>query len=485
MTTRTANRKTASPMAVDPALPVVTNDFVEDTFTRVTGASLVHGNEVKLLINAEANYPAWLEAIRSAEERIYFESYIIHGDEQGDIFADALIDRAKSSVDVKLIYDWLGGLGKTPRRFWRRLAAEGIEVRCYNPPKLSDPLGVFSRDHRKVLTVDGQIAFVSGLCVGQDWVGYPAKDIQPWRDTGVQLRGPAVADVESAFAEVWATMGEPLPSEAIARRSNINEAGSISLRVIQTVPGQGHVYRADHLLASVARETMWLTDAYFVGVPSYLQSMKDASRDGVDVRILVPRSTDIALIRDTTRSTYRPLLEAGVRVFEWNGPMVHAKSAVFDGRFARIGSTNLNIASWFSNYEIDVLVEDRDFAVLVEEMFLNDLADSTEIVLADTARMPRHRRTGERKEKRTGGGSVRKATAGALNAATSISSAIAKRSPLGPAESRLLFIAGFSLLMLALLFIVFPRAASIPLIILLLMLALPTLFKAAQNYRNN
>ena len=105
------------------------------------------------------------------------------------------------------------------------------------------------------------------------------------------------------------------------------------------------------LLAIAARETMWITDAYFVGVPSYLQNMKDASLDGVDVRILVPQSTDIGLIRDTTRSTYRPLLEAGVRVFEWNGPMMHAKTAVFDGRFSRVGSTNLNIASWFGNYE--------------------------------------------------------------------------------------------------------------------------------------
>lgn len=469
----------------DINLPVVDEDFIDESFERVTGAELVFGNDVQLLIDATDNYPAWLEAIDSAEKRILFESYIIHEDEQGDVFAEALIRKARDGVQVRLIYDWLGGLGNTSRRYWRRLMQSGIEVRCYNPPRFLDPLGFFTRDHRKTIIIDGRIAFVGGLCVGQEWVGWPEKQVPPWRDTGVQIMGPAVADVESAFAAIWATMGPPLDKKTLSRRSDIGEAGSIPLRVVQSVPGTAHVYRTDQLLATAARESMWLTDAYFVGVPSYLQAMKDAAADGVDVRILVPQSTDIGIIRDTTRSTYRPLLEAGVRVFEWNGPMMHAKTAVFDGRFSRVGSTNLNIASWFGNYELDVLIEDEAFGQRMNEQFLSDIANATEIVLSDTERKKAHKTRKKRFRRRRGGGSMRKVTAGALNAATSISTAITNKSQLGPAESRLLFILGALLIGLAALFIFFPRGATIPLIILLLMIAVPTLIKAVQYYRNS
>lgn len=479
MATKIVNRKAA---AID--LSVIDPDFIEQSFTRVTGAPLITGNEVRLLIDADENYPAWMAAIENAEKRIYFESYIIHDDDQGHLFANALIKKAKEGVDVKLIYDWMGGVGKTSWMFWRKLRRGGVDVRCYNPPKFSDPLGVFSRDHRKSIIVDGSVAFVSGLCVGRDWVGNPAKNIPPWRDTGVELRGPAVADVEAAFGEVWATMGLPLEKSAIARREDIAEAGPHALRVVQSVPGRAHVYRIDQILAAGVRDSMWLTDAYFVGVPSFLQAIKDASMDGVDVRILVPQSTDIAVIAETTRSTYRPLLEAGVRVFEWNGPMMHAKTAVFDGRFSRIGSTNLNVASWFGNYELDVLIEDESFGRQMQELFIEDMANSTEIVLADTFNRARKQRPSV-KQRRKGGGSMRKATAGALNAATSISSAIAKKAPLGAAEARLLFLVGGALLVLALLLIKFPRGASIPFVIILLLLALPTLFRAIKSYRNS
>ncbi len=467
-------------ISLDSAL--ISRKFVEESFDRVTGSKLITGNDVRLLKDAAENYPAWMSAIEKAKDRIFFESYIIHEDEQGYLFADALIKKAKEGIEVKLIYDWMGGFGKTSRRFWRRLMKSGIEVRCYNPPKITDPLMIFSRDHRKCLIVDGQIAFISGLCVGQDWVGKPEKEIPPWRDTGVQIKGAAVADVEYAFSQIWATIGTPLDVKKLSKPEDFDEEGSIALRVVDSVPTSSYIYRIDQILAAGVRETMWLTDAYFVGIPSYLQSIKDAAKDGVDVRILVPQSTDITLIADTTRSTYRPLLESGVRVFEWNGSMVHAKTAVFDGRFSRVGSTNLNIASWFGNYELDVIIEDEEFGRQMQEMFLEDLANSTEIVLADTEKVKKSRKR-KRRGKGKGGGSVRKATAGAINAATSISSAITKQARLGAAESKLLVIVGSVLLGFALLLIFFPRGASIPLVLILLLLAFSTLFKAAKNYK--
>ena len=225
--------KTAERAAPAIGLPVIDRDFIDQTFERVTGAELIPGNDVRLLVDATENYPAWLDAIGSATHRIFFESYIIHGDDQGDLFADALIAKANEGVEVKVIYDWMGGFGKTPGSFWRRLRSNGIEVRCYNPPNFFDPLGIFSRDHRKTIIVDGRTAFITGLCVGRDWVGDPEKGVPPWRDTGVQLTGPAVAEVEAAFAEVWAAMGPPLDAKALSHREDLRDAGPISLRVVR------------------------------------------------------------------------------------------------------------------------------------------------------------------------------------------------------------------------------------------------------------
>lgn len=464
-------------------LALIGSSILDDSFTRVTNAPLLANNGVRLLRDAAENYPAWLGAIEKAEDRIFFESYIIHDDDQGDLFADALIKKAGQGVDVKVIYDWMGGFGKTSRRFWKRLAKGGVDVRCYNPPNFLDPLGIFSRDHRKSLVVDSRIAFISGLCVGRDWVGDEERNIQPWRDTGVEIIGPAVADVEAAFAQVWSAAGPPLDEAKLIRRSEISPGGETAVRVVQSLPSTAYVYRLDQLLASFAKETMWITDAYFVGTPSFLQGLKDASLDGVDVRVMVPQTSDIGLIRDTTRSTYRSLLESGIRVFEWNGPMIHAKTAVFDGKISRVGSTNLNVASWFGNYELDLIIEDETFGGQMEQMYLDDLENATEIILADTANVKIKRRKHHRRQRR-GSGSVRKTTAGALNAATSIGSAITKKTPLGPAESRLLFMVGGGLLGLALLMVKWPRGTTIPFIVLLLLLAVPTIVKAVQSYRN-
>src|SRR5262245_37781185 len=145
----------------------------DQAFSRAAGAPLIPGNNIRLLLDAKENYPAWLDAIGKAQRCIHFESYIIHEDEVGWTFADALIARAREGVRVRLIYDWLGGVGKTSRSFWNHLRKGGVDVRCYNPPQLDSPLGWLSRDHRKTITVDGEIGFVTGLCVGRRWVGIP------------------------------------------------------------------------------------------------------------------------------------------------------------------------------------------------------------------------------------------------------------------------------------------------------------------------
>jgi len=254
-------------------------------FSRATGVSLVEGNHVRLLRDACENYPAWLDAIGSATRHIHFENYIIREDNTGRKFADALIAKAREGVRVRLIYDWMGGLGRTSRRFWNRLRAGGVEVRCYNPPRFDSPLGWLSRDHRKMLAIDGQIGFITGLCVGRMWEGIPEKNIEPWRDTGVEVRGAAVADIERAFAQVWAIMAEPIPEAEIINRDPIRQAGGMSLRVVASVPATANMFRLDQLVAALARERIWLTDAYYAGTTAYVQALRAAAKDGVDVHL--------------------------------------------------------------------------------------------------------------------------------------------------------------------------------------------------------
>jgi cardiolipin synthase len=435
----------------------------------------VPGNAVRLLRDAAENYPAWLEAIEAATRTIHFESYILHEDAVGRRFADALAARARAGVRVRVLYDWLGGLGKASRRFWQALREAGVEVRCFNPPRLDSPFGWVSRDHRKMLAVDGRVAYVTGLCVGRMWVGDPDRGIEPWRDTGVEVRGPAVADIEQAFAQTWALAGRPISPVELPTREGIAPAGSMRVRVVASVPSAAGLYRLDQMVAAAARRTVWITDAYYAGLPPYVQALRAAAMDGVDVRLLVPGGSDIPVLRPLSRAGYRPLLEAGVRVFEWNGSMHHAKTAVADGRWARVGSTNLNVASWLGNWELDVVVEDEPFARAVERMYLDDLARSTEVVLdaGHRPRPPAAEPGGRRRRRRHGeGGSASRAAAGALRLGHAVGAAITNRRVLGPAESRILLAAGGLLLVLALVALSWPRLVTVPLAALALWSAL-------------
>jgi cardiolipin synthase len=455
--------------------------LMEQAFGRTSGAPLVAGNDVRLLKDAGQNYPAWLEAIRAARRTIHFESYIIHDDETGEEFARALVARAGAGVRVRVLYDWLGALGKTSRRFWRDLRAGGVEVRGFNPPRLSSPFAWISRDHRKMLAVDGQVAFVTGLCVGRAWVGDPARGVEPWRDTGIALRGPAVADLEWAFARMWALAGPPIPRADLPGEGSVTRAGDVGVRVIASMPGTAELYRLDQLIAAAGRRTLWLTDAYFVGTTAYVQSLRAAARDGVDVRLLVPGASDIWVLRGLSRVGYRPLLEAGVRVYEWNGSMLHAKTAVADGRWARVGSTNLNLQSWIGNWELDVAVEDKGFAGQMEDMYLEDLEHATEILLTRRARVARIARPSRRTGRRPG--SAGRAAAGAVSIGSAVGAAMTGRRVLGPAEARIMGAGGVVLLVLALLATLWPRIVAVPLAVVAVLAAASLLARAWTLHR--
>jgi cardiolipin synthase len=471
----------ASPLPWSRETALLTRQLAEQIFSRTAGAPLVSGNAVRLLKDAEENYPAWLEALRSARRTVHFESYIIHEDQVGRQFGELLREKAREGVKVRLLYDWVGGLGKTSRRFWNRLREAGVEVRCFNPLRWDSPLGWITRDHRKMIAVDGEVAYVTGLCLGRRWAGDPARGIEPWRDTGVEIKGPALADIERTFAEVWATTGAPLPPAEIPVQELIPKAGEVALRVIGTVPATAGLYRLDQLIATLARRTLWLTDAYFVGSTSYLQVLRAAARDGVDVRLLVPGTTDIPVLRGFSRAVYQPLLEFGVRVFEWDGSMVHAKTAVADGRWARVGSSNLNIASWVGNYELDVAVEDESFARAMETMYLEDLSHCTEVVLSrrGKVRLAEARNDRGLMEKPLASGSVGRAGVRAIGLGGTVGAAITNHRVLGPAEARVTATAGLLLLLVALAFFFWPWWAALPLVFICAWIGLALLIRTA------
>jgi cardiolipin synthase len=462
--------------------------IADQAFSRAAGAPLVEGNTVQLLCDARENYPAWLEAIHAAEKWIHFESYILRDDRSGREFADALVAATRRGVRVRLLYDWLGAQTATPWMFWARLRKAGIDVRAFNPPRLDSPLGWLSRDHRKMIGVDGRVGFVTGLCVADMWWGRERNNnLDPWRDTGVAVRGPAVADIESAFAEVWAAAGPPLPEDERVS-APIAQTGQTSLRVIGTKPSVAGLFRLDQLVAALARERLWITDAYFVGASPYVQALIAASHDGVDVRMLVPGSgSDLPVVQRLTQSGYRQLLAAGIRIFEWNGTMVHAKTAVADSKWARVGSSNLNIQSWLGNWELDVAIEDERFARQMEEVFLQDLQNATEVVLSDervhrVSEPPRRTTEPATPFGRRGrtARTRRAATAGALRMGRTFGAALTARRAVGAAEAVSLMwgialVAGLGVVGLN-----WPRALAYPLGVLFLWVAVSWMIQAVR-----
>jgi cardiolipin synthase len=443
----------------------------------------VPGNAVRVLRNASENYPAWLDALGAAQQRVCFENYIFSDDATGRRFAVALAELARRDVRVRVLYDWLGCLGEGAGRILRQVAAAGAEVRAFNPPRLDRPLAWLTRDHRKAIAIDGRVAFVSGLCVSDRWVGDARRGSEEWRDTGVELRGPSVADVERAFASAWiAAGGDPIPVDEIGACGAVPSTGEVAVRVVATEPNEAGLFRLDLLVSGLARRTLFLADAYFFATAPYVEALRAAARDGVDVRLLVPGASDLWLLSSVSRAGYRPLLEAGVRVFEWNGAMMHAKTSVADGRWARVGSSNLNVSSWLGNYELDVAIEDEGVAGEMRRQYLADLEHATEVVLR---RRGRGVRVAPAAARRAAASAVAgRATAGAIRLGHAVGAALTGQRILGPAEARVAAVGGLVVVALAVAALLWPRLITVPLAALGLWLGVALLLHAARLARS-
>jgi cardiolipin synthase A/B len=371
------------------SVPAVAAPGARDTLTlaidRAAGARPIEGNRLEHHPDSPLALDAMLAAIAAARRWVHFENYIIRDDATGQRFADALIERARHGVRVRVLYDALGSFG-TGHRFWRRLTQAGVEVRAFHPLLTLRPFELLARDHRKLLVTDGGWAMVGGLCIGDEWAGDPARHRRPWRDTMVAVCGPAAAALDGAFARIWRRTGPPLPPDELD--ADPAPCGESTVRVVEGVPGLARVYRTVELLAATAVERLWITDAYLIPPRPLYASLVDAAQSGVDVRLLVPGATDLPVLRNFTRVGYRDLLRAGVRVFEYEGPMVHAKTMLADRRWARVGSSNLNVSSLLTNYELDLAAECEHLTEQLAAQFRHDLASSREIVLKARPRLP-------------------------------------------------------------------------------------------------
>lgn len=352
----------------------------ERAMVRASDASLIRGNSAHLLVDGPMGFDAWLAAIEGARKWIHLENYIVRDDRTGRRFREALAERAREGIRVRVLYDGLG-CWATPGSFWRPLRDAGADVRAFAPLSLRDPLNVLRRDHRKVVAVDGHYASVAGMCIGDEWAGNADAGIPPWRDTGVEIRGPAAAVIDRAFTRTWSAAGDPLPLDEIPDPELIERAGDVSIRVVEGEPGRSRIYRLSQFVAVGVESQLWITDPYFIAPPAMTEALASAARDGVDVRILVPAYNNWPIVGGMSRAGYRPLLEAGVRFFEWEGPMIHAKTSVADGIWSRVGSSNLNLASLLGNWELDVAILDRTVAGEMEALFLRDMSSSIEVSL--------------------------------------------------------------------------------------------------------
>lgn len=356
-------------------------DALRRAFSRAAGSAVSAGNQVGLLIDGPATYDAMYAMIDAARHRIHLENYIIRDDSCGQNFADRLVARASAGVRVRVMYDWIGSIA-TGGAFWRRLRAAGVEVRAFGPFAFADPLLIFARDHRKTLIVDGQHAVTGGLCIGEEWVGDPSRHRQPWRDTAISISGPGAAAIDAAFARAWTFNGGSPPDDVVELAAGAGApAGDIDVRVVATEPGRERGLRTIDLLLGVSASRIWVTEAYLSAPQRLYQAFKDAARDGADVRLLLPGSSDVPAVRNLSRVGYRGLLRAGVRIWEWNGPMIHAKTIVADGRWVRVGSSNLNPSSLLANWEIDIFAYGEGLAQQMERQFIQDLSMSSEVLL--------------------------------------------------------------------------------------------------------
>ncbi|HEY6511492.1 MAG TPA: phospholipase D-like domain-containing protein [Burkholderiaceae bacterium] len=370
-------------------------------------ADFYRGNSTRLLLDGPATFAAMKAAIARARSRVLLESYIVDEGVLAEELALLLSGKVAQGVQVALVYDGVGSMGTDPSYF-ERLAKAGVAVCKFNPVNpLERPgyWGINHRDHRKVLVVDGDVAFTGGINIsrvyssgsagrGGSGAGSGGGDAlkDGWRDTHIELRGPVVEAFARSFERTWAAQGcsgAPAPTAALAAQTGkatpvaVAAPGQRVVQVLESDPRDKDNRIYTSLLAAVeaAQRSVWLTIAYFAPGDDMIQALSDAARRGVDVALVLPGRSDFTLVLHAGRSYYDDLLAAGVRIYEMDDAVMHAKTAVIDGVVSTVGSSNMDWRSFVANNEINAIVLGRDFGRELEAVFERDLANSRPITL--------------------------------------------------------------------------------------------------------
>jgi cardiolipin synthase len=349
------------------------------TMYALTGASMSEGNRVDVLKNGDEFFPSMLEAIRSAKKTINLEFYIYWDGEIGRVFAEALAERARAGVAVKVILDAVGSaqMSQTLINFLER---NGIAVEWYHPLRWYTISRFNHRTHRKLLVVDGKVGFSGGVGIADEWLGN-ADSKDHWRDTVARVEGPVVTQMQFAFMDNWVkSRGELLTG--LDYFPELQPTGSQMAQIIKSSPSEGiSTVKLLYVVSIVsATKSIYISNAYFVPDRDTVRALEGAVRRGVDVRVIVPgEHTDVPIVREASRWQYEMLLGRGIRIFEYQPTMMHAKTMVVDGIWSTIGSSNFDDRSFRLNDEVNVNIYDEGTAQKMEAMFMDDLKVSEEI----------------------------------------------------------------------------------------------------------
>jgi cardiolipin synthase len=365
------------------------------TMDQLLGRPIVPGNRVTALLNGDAAFPAMLEAIRSARRSVNLESYIFWSGEIATAFADALSERARAGVPVHVVVDWLGSK-KIDDALVERMRKAGVTVVKYRPLRWYTLDRFNNRTHRKLLIVDGRVGFTGGIGIADLYRGH-AQDEEHWRDSQVRIEGPAVAELQAAFLDNWLETGNPL-LDGPAYFPALDSVGPELGQAVISSPGGGtENLRLMFMLAIASAErSILISNAYFVPNTLAVEMLVAARRRGVDVEIIVPGPVnDAKLVERASRAKWGPLLEAGVRIYEYQPTMFHTKVTVVDDYWVSVGSTNFDNRSFRLNDEANLNVLDDAFGRAQAEVFVRDRARARAVTLEEWRRRPLTERLGE------------------------------------------------------------------------------------------
>lgn len=359
--------------------------FIRQDIEKLYGSAFVDGNSIELLWRGREAFERIFDSVRSAKNLICLEFYIFRNDATGIELSEILKEKVKEGVGVYLLYDHVGSFG-TPRSFWRELKSRGIKVRASRPFKWIPPVGFMHRDHRKLVIIDGHTAFTGGLNIADEYRGIHLRKKEPWRDTGIVIKGPEVTALLKTFKKAWIQWG----GEPFEHSSLPEVQGNLPIIAIfaHSSRGRRRMRRLIYYSINHAQKDICLTTAYFTPSRRMLETLEMAQKRGVRVRLLLPGESDMPPAHYASRASYERLLKAGVEIYNYYGQVLHAKSYIFDSCWAIIGSANLDFQSLRWNDEGNVGILDEGFAHKMINIFEDDIGHSVRILEKDWQKRP-------------------------------------------------------------------------------------------------